>query len=197
MIIAQLKKRLQGYQVPDLPEDFFLHPEEQRPRDQAAVLIPIETVQEPQVVLTLRSADLSSHGGEVAWPGGRHDLEDETLLTTALRETREEIGLHPEKVEIIGELRPFISRHGLLVIPFVGLIESSETLQANPDEIDAIFRVPLAWLQNDPRSDTNEIARLGEIHRIPEYHYEGHRIWGLTAMILKELLVHGLGVRMD
>lgn len=186
-MITKLRKKLKAYRFVPSSED----------RDRAAVLIPIEITGNPEVILTVRSLNLNSHGGEVALPGGRYDDEDQTLMRTALRESHEEIGLVPDQVEIIGELRPFISKTGLLVSPFVGLIKSEAELSANPDEIDAIFKVPLEYLLKDPRTDTNIIERQGETHRIPEYHYQGYRIWGLTSMILKELLVHGFDVDME
>lgn len=187
-MIDELRERLKAYQFAPL--------EKEQNRGRAAVLIPIDITAEPEVILTLRSSELESHAGEVALPGGRYDEEDETLLRTALRETHEEIGLPPENIEIIGELRPFISKFGLLVSPFVGLIESKVELVANPDELETIFNVPLGWLLKDPRTSTNVIERNGETHYLPEYYYDGHRIWGLTAMILKELMIHGFNVKM-
>ncbi len=166
-------------------------------RDRAAVLLPIINRETPCLVLTERSGNLGSHAGEVAWPGGKQDLEDGSLLTTALRESHEEIALPPEEVTIIAELRPFISKFGLLVTPFVGLIEAPVELKANPDELAAIFEVPLAWLQEDPRTQTDIISRHGETHEVPVYHYDGFRIWGLTAMILWEFMVNGMGVKLN
>lgn len=186
-MINRLRERLKTYRFEPLNGD----------RDRAAVLIPIDITGEPELILTLRSSNLDAHAGEVAWPGGRFDQEDQTLLRTALRESHEEIGLAPDQVEIIGELRPFISRFGLLVSPFVGLIESNTDLIANPDELEAIFKVPMAWLLDDPRTDTDIIERQGRTYSVPEYHYDGYRIWGLTSMILKELLVHGFDVEME
>jgi 8-oxo-dGTP pyrophosphatase MutT (NUDIX family) len=154
----------------------------------AAVLIPVTRSSNPAVILTLRADGLSSHGGEVALPGGKHDVEDESLLYTALREAEEEIGLQIDQVEIIGSLKPFISKHGLLVTPFIGLVPESVDLVANEEELADIFRVPLRFLSTDPRSSTNTIARHGQTFRVPTYHYDGYRIWGLTAMILVEFL---------
>jgi 8-oxo-dGTP pyrophosphatase MutT (NUDIX family) len=137
---------------------------------------------------------MDSHAGEVAWPGGKHDPEDGSLETTALRESHEEIGLLPERVTIVTELRPFISKYGLLVTPYVGLVEANVQLKANPAELDSIFQVPLSWLRSDPRTQTDIVSRHGETHEVPVYHYEGFRIWGLTAMILWEFMVKGMGV---
>ncbi len=126
-----------------------LLPDEQG-RKRAAVLIPIVDGPEPSVILTRRAARMDSHAGEVAWPGGKHDPEDGSLETTALRESHEEIGLLPERVTIVTELRPFISKYGLLVTPYVGLVEANVQLKANPAELDSIFQVPLSWLRSDP-----------------------------------------------
>lgn len=195
-MINRLKKYMQNYQLASLPEAVYVDSETGAEREKASVLIPIETNEEPELILTLRSSNLDAHGGEVAWPGGKQD-EGETLVETALRETHEEIGVPPEKIEVIGELRPFVSKHGLLVVPFVALIESGTAMTPNLEELDAIFKVPVKWLLDDPRSDTNQIERSGELLNIPVYNYDGHCIWGLTAVILKELLIHGFDVEMD
>lgn len=84
--------------------------------------MPITRSDEPELVLTLRASGLSTHGGEVAFPGGRRDPEDPDLIFTALREAEEEIGLPPGLVEVIGPLSPLISLHGIRVTPYVGVI---------------------------------------------------------------------------
>jgi 8-oxo-dGTP pyrophosphatase MutT (NUDIX family) len=89
---------------------------------EAAVLLPITRSDEPELVLTLRASSLSTHGGEVAFPGGRRDPEDPDLVFTALREAEEEIGLPPGLVEVVGPLSPLISKHGIKVTPYVGVI---------------------------------------------------------------------------
>lgn len=178
-MLTKIRENLDRYQPP--LDDRFKG-------QQAAVLIPVTLSDNPLVILTLRATDLSSHGGEVALPGGKHDLEDATLLVTALRETEEEIGLHSWDVEVVGQLKPFISKYGLLVTPFVGLVPEDVELTQNHLELETIFRVPVNYLLTDPRTSTNVISRHGMTLRVPTYHYEGHRIWGLTAMILVEFL---------
>ena len=168
-------------------------PDEQE-RGRAAVLIPIINKPEPTIILTQRAARMDSHAGEVAWPGGKQDPEDDDLAQTALRESHEEIDLAPDKVELVAELRPFISKYGLLVTPFVGLVQHPVQLTANPDEIDSIFQVPLSWLKDDPRTQTDVVSRHGETHQVPVYHFDGFRIWGLTAMILWEFMVEAMRV---
>lgn len=186
-MIDEIKRRLSNYRAPPLGETYRV------PRDRAAVLLPIVTSARPELLLTLRASTLDAHAGEVAWPGGRQDPGDEDLLATALRETHEEIGIEPRQVEVVGELRPFISKFGLLVTPFVGLVEAEVSLRPSPDELAAVFSVPIAYLLTDPRTQTDVIERHGERHEVPVYHYDGYRIWGLTAMILREFLNEGLG----
>lgn len=190
-MIDEIKQRLESYRMPPLSVAHAME------REEAAVLLPILTETEPGLLFTLRSSGLNAHGGEVAWPGGRHDPEDRDLLATALRESHEEIGVPAHQIEIVGRLRPFISKYGLLVTPFVGLIAESVDLVPNPDELDAVFSVPIRYFLEDPRSETNIIERHGEKHSVPVYHYEGYRIWGLTAMILREFLNEGVGAGIE
>lgn len=191
-MIKDIKKRLDGYKPALLNEAALLKDSE--PRTQAAVLLPIVNSSNPSLVLTERSARLGSHAGEVAWPGGKYDETDSNLQMTALRESEEEIGLAPQEVEVIAELRPYISKFGLLVTPYVGLISPDVSFIPSEDEIASIFHVPLDYLLDDPRAVTNVIERHGERHIVPEYHYDGYRIWGLTSMILLEFMTHGLGM---
>ena len=163
----------------------------------AAVLIPVTREDNPHVILTRRASGLSSHSGEVAWPGGKFDLEDGCLRTTALREAEEEIGLPTRDVDILGQLKPFLSKHGLQVTPFVGVIPEAVQLTPNTYEAEAIFRVPLSYLITDPRTSTVTISRHGETARVPTYHYQGNKIWGLTAMILVEFLNVSLGTNIS
>ena len=191
-MINNLRNRLKRYTYEPVPDD-----RDSSTREQAAVLIAVTNSSEPGVILTVRHQRLNSHAGEVAWPGGKQDPGDDDLKFTALRESEEEIGLNASDVEIVCQLRPFISKYGLFVTPYVGLIDPGLRLVANPHEIDQIFEVPLAYLERDPRTDTNTIERHGEKHVIPEYQYDGHRIWGLTAMILREFLRKGVGFDID
>ena len=186
-MIDEIRRRLAGYRLPVLGEPYHV------PREQAAVLLPILASDRPELVLTLRASSLGAHAGEVAWPGGRHDPEDDDLLVTALRETHEEIGIAPGDVEVLGELRPFISKFGLLVTPYVGIVAAGTPMAPNPDELEAVFSVPIEYLVTDPRTDTDILERHGERHEVPVYHYDGFRIWGLTAMILREFLIKGVG----
>ena len=155
---------------------------------EAAVLVPITRSDEPEVVLTLRASGLSTHGGEVAFPGGRRDPEDADLVVTALREAEEEIGLPPGLVEVVGPLSTLVSRHGIQVTPFVGLVPDFVEYTPNDGEIAAVFAVPLAFFRDDPRETTHRIDYLGRSWYVPSYRYGEYKIWGLTAIMLVELV---------
>lgn len=155
---------------------------------EAAVLMPLTRAKNPEVILTLRSANLSTHGGEVAFPGGRRDPEDYDLIRTALRETHEEVGLAPDLVQVVGPLSELMSRHGIKVTPYVGFVPEAVEYQANAGEIDSVFSVPLDFFASDPRETTHRIDYLGKTWYVPSYHFAGYKIWGLTAVMLVELV---------
>lgn len=190
-MLDELLQRVRGYS-PHVLESHEGFPE-------AAVLVPITRSDEPEVVLTLRASGLSTHGGEVAFPGGRRDPEDRDLIDTALREAEEEIGLPPGLVEIVGPLSTLVSRHGIQVTPYVGVVPDFVDYQANDGEIAAVFSVPLAFFRDDPREVTHRIDYLGHSWYVPSYRYGEYKIWGLTAIMLVELvnLVYDAGIDMQ
>ncbi|HSC85526.1 MAG TPA: CoA pyrophosphatase [Pseudomonas sp.] len=155
---------------------------------EAAVLVALTRSDDPELVLTLRASGLSTHGGEVAFPGGRRDPEDPDLIHTALREAEEEIGLPPGLVEVIGPLSALVSRFGIRVTPYVGVVPDYVDYHANDDEIAAVFSVPLRFFCEDPREVTHRIDYEGHSWYVPCYHYEGYKIWGLTAVMIVELV---------
>lgn len=179
-MLDDLLHRVRGYS-PRLLETDRNFPE-------AAVLVPLTRNDQPEVVLTLRASGLSTHGGEVAFPGGRRDPEDTDLIRTALREAEEEIGLAPGLVEVIGPLSTLISRHGIQVTPYVGLVPDYVEYLANDDEIASVFSVPLEFFRGDPREMTHRIDYLGQSWYVPSYRYGEYKIWGLTAIMLVELV---------
>ncbi len=151
-------------------------------------MLPITRNDDPELVLTLRASGLSTHGGEVAFPGGRRDPEDPDLSATALREAEEEIGLPPGLVELIGPLSTLVSRHGIKVTPFVALVPDYVEYIANDDEIAAVFSVPLTFFREDPREFTHRIDYQGQSWYVPSYRFGEFRIWGLTAIMIVELM---------
>jgi 8-oxo-dGTP pyrophosphatase MutT (NUDIX family) len=174
----------------------LLEPEGRMP--EAAVLMPITRSDSPELVLTLRASGLSTHGGEVAFPGGRRDPEDRDLIHTALREAEEEVGLAPGMVEVVGPLSSLVSLHGIHVTPYVGIVPDYVEYRANDAEIASVFSVPLEFFCQDAREVTHRIDYQGGAWYVPSYRYGEYKIWGLTAIMVVELvnLVYDAGIEM-
>ena len=163
----------------------------------AAVLIAITDSKDPELIYTLRSNKVGSHGGEVSFPGGMYEEEDNTLQNTALRESQEETGLDKAKVNILGPIDTVVSRFNVSVTPFVGIVPDDIELNDDSDEIEACFRVPLSFLLEDKRHRNDEINRNGDIFFMPAYQYDSYIIWGLTAMITVDFLNIALDAKID
>ncbi|MFZ3358146.1 MAG: CoA pyrophosphatase [Xanthobacteraceae bacterium] len=153
----------------------------------AAVLVPVIDRPEPTVLLTLRTADLASHAGQVAFPGGKIDPGDKSPVAAALREAGEETGLAPSVIEPIGYLDLYLTFSGFRILPTVARVRPDFTLVLNPREVVETFEVPLAFVMspdNHQRKtrDWNGLQR--DYYAIP---YENHYIWGITAGILRNL----------
>lgn len=158
----------------------------------AAVLMPLfERDGELHVVFIRRSDHVASHRGQVAFPGGRVEAVDATLLDAALREAHEEVGLDPASVEVIGGLPTMhTTASGIIVAPFVGVIAPDAPLKPDPSEVAEIFDVPLSALR-DPRFrgdyEWNPDGRA-RASKFPAILYGGQVIWGLTLRITINLL---------
>lgn len=160
-----------------------------RPPAPAAVLLGIVQRSEPTVLLTQRTAHLSSHSGQVAFPGGRADPEDASPAATALREAQEEVGLDPGHVEVLGELPLYVTGSAYLVTPVVALIEPACRLEPNPHEVADLFEVPLAFLL-DPAHHRRHAFEWQGVRRewfsMPYVDGPHERfIWGATAGMLR------------
>ena len=155
---------------------------------EAAVLVAMfGNPERPGLVFTERRADLRRHAGEISFPGGRRDHAGEDLMTTALREAEEEIGLTPADVELIGALPPvgtFVT--GYKVHPFVGLIPEGMRFRPNPDEVAAVLLLHLDELTEG--FAMRRLVKRGVPIRTPTYVVGEHLIWGATARILGDLL---------
>lgn len=158
------------------------------PLREAAVLVPLfgrEGV--PHLLFTQRPLTLRRHAGQISFPGGARDPEDESPLRTALRETEEELGLAPSQVEILGELDELPTITGFRIRPFVGVVATPFSLRPNPSEIDQVIEAPLTALL-DPTKQRVETHRvLGAMREIYFYDYGPHVIWGATARIVRNL----------
>lgn len=164
---------------------------------EAAVLIPVTEGDEPSIILTRRADHMKTHSGQVAFPGGKREVEDIDLQSTALREAQEEIGLNPDQVRLLNPLSDVVSLHGIKVTPFVGLVPAGLQLQPCEAELDAIFHVPVSWLLQDPRSHTDVIRVADTTYYVPSFPFGEYTIWGLSAMMLVELLQVGFNMDVD
>ena len=153
----------------------------------AAVLVPIVDRDEPTVILTIRTQELANHAGQVAFPGGKIDPEDESPVAAALREAKEEIGLAPLLVEPIGYLDLYLTFTGFRILPTVARVKPDFTLALNPREVTESFEVPLSFLmtpENHQRKSREWKGVTREFYAMP---FENRYIWGVTAGILRNL----------
>jgi 8-oxo-dGTP pyrophosphatase MutT (NUDIX family) len=140
----------------------------------------------PIIVMTKKPKHMKFHAGEISFPGGKLDSIDSNLLETALRETREEIGLSLREDQIIGQLDPVITLNsGFTILPFVSVIDEIPSLSANA-EVEKIFHIPLEpflkTLANDPDPSHNLIQEMYT------FEFQGKIIWGASARVLKQIV---------
>ncbi|MBH1971599.1 CoA pyrophosphatase [Moraxellaceae bacterium AER2_44_116] len=174
-MLQKLLVRLPEYQAPVAKVD-------------AAVLMALTREEVPRLILTRRAQHMNSHAGEVAFPGGKCDSSDASIIATALREAHEEIALEPSRVQVVGELGIFTSRIGMKVKPIIGLLDEMPTLTANPDEIESIFTVPLDVFLNQKPSYDHKVKYMGVNIAVPSFKHEGYVIWGLTGYMIVEFM---------
>ena len=158
---------------------------------QASVLIAIlnygKYIESPEIIFTQRSSHLSTHSGEVSFPGGKADKTDPSLFDTALRESNEEINLNSKDVTELGKLNYLISRHKIEVNPFIASVDHPQALHPN-EEIQEIFTVPLDFLLDLKNIQRENIERHGSVWLVPTWNIKDQKIWGLTAMITVNFL---------
>lgn len=151
-----------------------------------ALLFPEADV--PTLVLTVRHGHLRAHAGQVAFPGGRRE-PGESLRETALREAQEEVGLAPERVDVLGMLTPlYVPPSGFCVYPFVGAMAEPPELRPTDAEVERVLRVPLRHLLDPATRRRAPWTLRGKEVDVPFFAVGGHQVWGATAMMLAELL---------
>ena len=144
-----------------------------------------EFIENPEVIFTQRSAKVSTHSGEVSFPGGKWEEGDKDLYETSLRESNEEINLNINDVTYLGSLNYLISKHKIEVNPYIGLVTKKQNFIDN-DEIAQTFTVPLDFLINNAREHNIERKNTNVI--VPSWVYNDQTIWGLTALITADFI---------
>ena len=139
------------------------------------------------IVLTVRSANLKSHPGQISLPGGTQEEKDIDPVATALRESQEEIGLKADQVEIIGSLGVLALPSGFLVKPVVGLIDPGLSYTPQPEEVADIFHIPLDLVLDVSAYKKSQVEFKGVSRTILELQFDDYRVWGATAAILYHL----------
>jgi len=160
---------------------------QEQPVRPAAVLIPVIDHPEPTVLLTQRSPHLSSHAGQISFPGGKIDATDASPLDTALREAEEEIGLSREFVEPIGYLDLYGTSFGFRILPTLARVRPGFALDINKSEVDDAFEVPLAFLMDPLNHQVHSKEFRGMERSYYAMPFAERYIWGATAGILRIL----------
>ena len=140
------------------------------------------------ILLQKRSSRVDSHKGEISFPGGKRDPDDDTMLDTALRETHEEMGIDPQDVEVLGALDQTATTTGFCTSPFAGTIPYPYDFNPSEEEVAEVLEVPVSSLLDSAnRRDEIRVSR-GDLQYAPAFAYDGHIIFGATARILQRFL---------
>ena len=170
-----IKKILSSNIIPHLDDHTTKH---------AAVLIVIYG-DDYKIIMTQKPMTMQLHAGEISFPGGKIDADDEDLLETAIRETLEEIGLNISRDDVVGQLKPVQTRNsGFTIIPFVVVLDNIIQLQPN-SEVDEILHIPIIPLLKTLTDDDDQEHRsLFEAYKLT---YNDKLIWGASARMLKQI----------
>lgn len=188
---AHIVDRVKGALSMTLPGDAALSPGYRPPDGRltpAAVLVGlVERPREFHVLLTQRTDHLRDHAGQISFPGGKIEPDDEGPVHTALRETEEEVGLPPDRIEIVGELGPYVTGTGFQVIPVVGFIQAPYPVKLDPFEVADVFEVPLSHFLNPANRQRHTRKIRGQRRSYYAMPFEERFIWGATAGMLVNL----------
>lgn len=192
-IKTRLEKGLPGWQAQRLMsvrEDEHLRTTVPQHAKKAAVLSLVSLHERPSVILIKRQAhEHDKHSGQLSFPGGQMEAGDDSLLTTALREAHEEIGLVREQIDVLGPLSPlYIPVSNFHVYPYLAISEGPHSWHPEPGEVAEVLELNLDIIIDQNVQYTDMHLRNGlKLSRVPFYPLENHKVWGATAMILAEL----------
>jgi 8-oxo-dGTP pyrophosphatase MutT (NUDIX family) len=159
------------------------------PMRPAAVLVPfVRRDDDLSVLFTLRAGHLRQHAGQISFPGGGIDATDADAVAAALRETEEETGIGSSDIEPFGYLDARDTVSGYRVMPVAAFVRGAYSLQMGAEEVEEVFEVPLDFLLQDANLRREQILWQGRARMIHSFEWEGRRIWGATAAMLKNLI---------
>ena len=167
------------------PDFLFSDPDGTQLRPAGVLIGIVDRGDVAMVLLTQRAAHLSTHAGQIAFPGGRVDAHDETAIDTAMREAHEEIGLLQDLVTPLGLLEPYRTRTGYRILPVLAAVSSDLTLKADEREVAEIFEVPLEFLMTPANHQRYSVSYEGKARHFYAMPYGERYIWGATAGILR------------
>jgi 8-oxo-dGTP pyrophosphatase MutT (NUDIX family) len=178
-MIPQLRQKLAAYSPSSLYSTVGTR---------ASVLMPIvaDGDDDTRIILTKRTTTLRYHKGEISFPGGMYEEDDQETVRTAMRECCEEIGVKPDDIQIVGRLDDMETVTGFVITPYVGLIPYPYDFKLNPDEVHHLIYLPYRYLM-DYKPDTIPVEHQGKAIQAPAIYYEGERIWGATCKLLLQL----------
>lgn len=162
---------------------------DKKPRTAAVMMLFYPKNDRTHLVLIVRNSYKGVHSAQIAFPGGKYELEDENFAYTALRETHEEVGIHPDKIEI---LKPFtqlyIPPSNFMVHPFLGISKEELVFLPEPSEVASIIELPLSTFLSDTIVVNEKLSTYyADNISVPAFKIEEYIVWGATAMMLSEL----------
>jgi len=174
---------------PEITGEHNLFPADKNFMDASVLIALVERKSGLNLLFTRRTAHLAQHAGQISFPGGRVDDEDNGIIETALREAQEEIGLNKEYVDVFGTLPDYFTGTGFRVTPVVGALKTSPELKSNVNEVAEIFEVPLSFLMDGRIHQRRSSVFLNQQIRRSFYTmpYQNYFIWGATAGMLRNL----------
>ncbi len=155
-------------------------------RKSSVMMLFMEKENKPHVLLSLRTDRVSTHKGQVSFPGGSWDDTDKDYLETALRETYEEVGIDPAEIEVLGEYDEYISIMGFHVYVYVGALNREVKYTPCADEIEEILEVPFSLFYHEKYDRCEKVTYDGRDYDVFYYTYGSSTIWGMTARILTD-----------
>ncbi|MAU40701.1 MAG: CoA pyrophosphatase [Kordiimonas sp.] len=169
----------------DLYQNRQDYPRTDLPLKPAAVLVPlVERQAGLTVLLTQRASHLNKHAGQISFPGGRSDAQDRNAMETALRETKEEIGIERQLIDIAGAMDDYETVTGFTVTPVIGFVQPTFELEIDRNEVDDAFEVPLDFLMDPGNHQLQSRIHKGHERHFYAVPYENRYIWGATAAML-------------